>query len=262
MKIFDTHCHITDPRFKKDFDDMLVRARDYGVEKMLVVADPCDEHPNQEKVFGLVEQYDFIYAAIGVHPHNAEAYTDEAEQTILKYIQHPKCRLWGEFGLDYHYDLSPREVQREVFDRQLEMAYQHGKRIQLHIREAHGDSLDMLRPRAKAGRLSPGIMHCFGGSWESAKVYVDLGLYISISGVVTFENAPKIAEVAQKVPIDRLLVETDCPYMTPVPMRGKRNEPAFTRHTLEKIAGLRGVDAEELAHQLWQNSLDALGIEE
>ena len=151
-------------------------------------------------------------------------------------------------------------MQREVFDRQLELAYELGKPVQLHIREAHGDCMDMLRARAKNGRMPAGIMHCFTGSWESAKVYLDLGLYISLSGAVTFKNAPKLAEVAQKMPADRLLIETDCPYMAPVPLRGKRNEPAFVLHTLEKIAQLRETDPEAMAQQLWTNSNAALRI--
>jgi len=260
MQIFDTHCHISDPRFDEDFGEILQRAHDNGVSNMLVVADPCDEEPNQEKVFALAEQYDFLYTAIGAHPHNACRYDDAAEAIIQKYIRHPKCRLWGEIGLDYHYDLSPRDVQRSVFDRQLDLSFEANMPVQLHIREAHGDCMDMLRARAKAGRMPSGIMHCFTGSWESAKVYLDLGLYISLSGAVTFKNAPKLAEVAQNTPADRLLIETDCPYMAPVPLRGKRNEPSFMTHTLAKVAELRGEPVEQTAAQLFGNSLAALRL--
>lgn len=262
MILFDTHCHISDGRFDEDFEPMLERFKAVGGRRALVVADPCDETPNQAKVFALVEKYDFLYAAIGVHPHNASGYGSEAERVVLEYQQHPKCRLLGEIGLDYHYDLSPREVQRRVFDRQLDLAYELGKPVQLHIREAHGECMDMLRARAKAGRMPAGVMHCFTGSWECAKVYLDLGLYISLSGAVTFKNAPKLAEVAQKVPADRLLIETDCPYMAPVPLRGKRNEPSFMAHTLAKVAELREAAPDRLADQLWQNSNRALGLGE
>jgi len=256
--LFDTHCHITDGRYDDDFEAMLQNARNNGVQKMLVVADPCDEEPNQEKVFALIDEYDFLYAAIGAHPHNAANYGDEAEKTILEYQKHPKCLLLGEIGLDYHYDLSPREVQREVFARQLDLAYELGKPVQLHIREAHGDCMDILR--ARRDRMPAGIMHCFTGSWECAKVYLDLGLYISLSGAVTFKNAPKLAEVARNVPADRLLIETDCPYMAPVPLRGKRNEPAFMTHTLAKVAELRGEAPDRTAEQLWLNSHAALRL--
>ena len=260
MQIFDTHCHIADPAFADDLPDTIARFQSAGVQKALVVADPAEESPNQAAVFALADEYPFLYAAIGVHPHNASRYTDAVEKILLEYIQHPKCRLWGEIGLDYHYDLSPRDTQREVFDRQLDLAYTHNMPVQLHIREAHGDCMDMLRARAQAGRMPAGVMHCFTGSWESAKIYLDLGLYISLSGAVTFKNAPKLAEVAQNVPADRLLIETDCPYMAPVPLRGRRNEPAFIVHTLAKVAQLRGVGPDQMAEVLWENAHRAMGI--
>ena len=260
MKIFDTHCHIADPAFDEDRDAVIARFRDSGVCRANVVADPCEEEPNQEKVFSLVEQYDFLCASIGAHPHNASRYDADAERTILEYLNHPKCRLLGEIGLDYHYDLSPREVQREVFDRQLELAWERQVPVQLHIREAHGDCMDMLRSRLSAGRMPAGIMHCYTGSWEAAKVYLDAGLYISLSGALTFKNAPKLQEVCRNVPADRLLIETDCPYMAPVPLRGRRNEPAFITHTLAKAAQLREISPERMAEQLYENALRIFGL--
>ena len=260
MKIFDTHCHIADPAFDEDRDAVIARFRDSGVCRANVVADPCEEQPNQEKVFALVEQYDFLCASIGAHPHNASRYDAAAEKTILAYLKHPKCRLLGEIGLDYHYDLSPREVQRDVFDRQLELAYEKQVPVQLHIREAHGDCMDMLRSRLAAGRMPAGVMHCYTGSWEAAKVYLDAGLYISLSGALTFKNAPKLQEVCRNVPADRLLIETDCPYMAPVPLRGRRNEPAFITHTLAKAAQLREISPERMAEQLYANALRIFGL--
>ena len=274
MRYFDTHCHIADPRFDGDRDAVIQRFLDAGVRRALVVADPREpiyDGPedeggklvrvgNEEKVFSLVEAHDFLYGAIGVHPHNASGWDADAEAIVLKYLDHPKCRLLGEIGLDYHYDLSPRDAQRKVFDLQLDMAFDRGIPVQLHIREAHGDCMDMLRARARAGRMPAGIMHCYTGSWESAKVYLDLGLYISLSGAVTFKNAPKLAEVAQNTPADRLLIETDCPYMAPVPLRGRRNEPAFITHTFEKLAALREADPEALSEQLWQNAHRAMNL--
>ena len=262
MKIFDTHCHIADPAFDEDREAVIARFRASGVCRANVVADPCEEEPNQEKVFSLVEKYDFLCASIGAHPHNASRYDAAAEKTILAYLNHPKCRLLGEIGLDYHYDLSPREVQREVFDRQLELAWERKVPVQLHIREAHGDSMDMLRARAAAGRMPAGIMHCYTGSWEAAKVYLDVGLYISLSGALTFKNAPKLQEVARMLPEDRVLIETDCPYMAPVPLRGRRNEPAFISNTLACLAALRGVGPEKMAEALYANSLRALGVQD
>ena len=260
MKIFDTHCHIADPAFDEDRAAVISRFRDSGVCRANVVADPCEEEPNQEKVFSLVEKYDFLCASIGAHPHNASRYDESAEKTILAYLNHPKCRLLGEIGLDYHYDLSPREVQKEVFDCQLELAYEKQVPVQLHIREAHGDCMDMLRARLAAGRMPAGIMHCYTGSWEAAKVYLDAGLYISLSGALTFKNAPKLTEVCRNVPADRLLIETDCPYMAPVPLRGRRNEPAFITHTLAKAAELREISPERMAEQLYANALRIFGL--
>ena len=259
MRLFDTHCHIADPQFDGDLVDVIARLRAAGVARALVVADPGEEVPNQQKVFEIVEAHDFLYAAIGVHPHNASRWSDAAGAVLRAYLTRPKCRLLGEIGLDYHYDLSPRERQREVFDIQLEMAYALDMPVQLHIREAHGDCMDMLR--ARAGRVPPGIMHCYTGSWEAAKVYLDLGFYISLSGAVTFKNAPKLAEVAQKTPADRLLIETDCPYMAPVPLRGRRNEPAFIVHTFDRVAALRGDSPEALSEQLWQNACRIMRID-
>ena len=262
MRLFDTHCHIADEAFDADRAEVIRRFVDAGVARALVVADPREAVPNQEKVFALVDAHDFLYGAIGVHPHNASGWDADAEATVRRFLAHPKCRLLGEIGLDYHYDLSPRDVQRRVFDLQLDIAVERGVPVQLHIREAHGDCMDMLRARARAGRMPAGIMHCYTGSWESAKVYLDLGLYISLSGAVTFKNAPKLSEVARNVPADRLLIETDCPYMAPVPLRGRRNEPSFLPHTFARVAELRGDAPDALAEQLWRNSCAALGIGE
>ena len=275
MRLFDTHCHIADPRFDGDLGEVIARFQEAGVARALVVADPREpiyDGPedeggrlvrigNAEKVFAVVESRDFLYGAIGVHPHNASGWDADAETAVRRYLAYPKCCLLGEIGLDYHYDLSPRDEQRRVFDIQLDMAFDLGFPVQLHIREAHGDCMDMLRTRAKSGRMPSGIMHCYTGSWEAAKVYLDLGLYISLSGAVTFKNAPKLQEVARNTPADRLLIETDCPYMAPVPLRGKRNEPAFITHTFARVAELRGESPDGLAEQLWRNSCRVMGLE-
>lgn len=260
MRIFDTHCHLADPAFDGDLAETIARMQAAGVCRANVVADPCEEEPNQAKVLSLMEQYPFLCMSIGVHPHNACRYNSAAETEILKFLAHPACRLLGEIGLDYHYDLSPRDEQRRAFDRQLDLAFEKGVPVQLHIREAHGDCMDMLRARAAEGRMPRGVMHCYTGSWESAKVYLDLGLDISLSGALTFKNAPKLQEVAQNLPQDRLLIETDCPYMAPVPLRGRRNEPAFITHTLSRLAALRGVSPENMAETLYANSLRAFGL--
>ena len=174
-------------------------------------------------------------------------------------MAHPKAVALGEIGLDYHYDLSPRETQRQVFNEQLDMAFRLDKPVILHIREAHGDATDMLTARWKAGRLPRGVMHCYTGSWESARQYLAMGLYISFSGAVTFKNAPKLSEVAKNMPLDRILVKTDCPYMAPVPMRGKRNEPAFVAHTCAFVAKLRGMAPDALAEITFANAASIFG---
>lgn len=262
MRIFDTHCHIASSAFDEDRSEVIARFLENGICRANVVADPCEEEPNQVKVFELVERYDFLVGSIGCHPHNACRYDDAAEQTILSYLKRPKCRLLGEIGLDYHYDLSPREDQLRVFDRQLELAYGIGVPVQLHIREAHGETIDLLRSRAAAGRMPAGIMHCYTGSWESAKIYLDLGLYISLSGALTFKNAPKLTEVCRNLPADRMLIETDCPYMAPVPLRGRRNEPAFLTHVLAKAAEIRECSPDALAEQLYANARSIFRLEE
>lgn len=261
MRLFDTHCHIASECFDEDIENVIQRFLDVGGARALVVADPCETPANQEKVFNLIDRYDFLYGAIGVHPHNASGWNAEIEGIVDRYLKHPKCRLLGEIGLDYHYDLSPRDVQQRVFDHQLDMAFDRKIPVQLHIREAHSDCMDLLRARVAAGRMPEGVMHCFTGSWECAKVYLDMGLYISLSGAVTFKNAPKLTEVAQNVPADRLLVETDCPYMTPVPLRGQRNEPAYVAYTVAKIAEIRSVAPDKMAEQLYQNALNALHVQ-
>lgn len=260
MHIFDTHCHISSDVFMEDRDDIFERMRGAGVARALIAADPADPENDIMTAYELAERHEFISIAVGVHPHNASLFNADAERAIRDAFTRKGFVAVGEIGLDYHYDLSPREVQRDVFDAQLEIAYEAGYPVQLHIREAHGDCMDILRARAARGRLPAGIMHCYTGSWESAKVYLNMGMYISLSGAVTFKNAPKLAEVARNVPGDRLLVETDCPYMAPVPLRGRRNEPAYIVHTVEKIAELRGMDAAETAEMTYQNGIRAFGI--
>ena len=250
MKLFDTHCHLCDERFAEDQAQVIERMRQAGVERALLVADATTD---PTPCFELARQHDFIWAAVGVHPQDASKSSPELEEKIAQWMGLDRVVALGEIGLDYYYENSPREVQREVFDRQLEMAYQLGKPVILHIRDAHGDATDMLTARARSGRLPAGVMHCYTGSWESAKAYLNMGLYLSFTGAVTFKNAPKLTEVAQNMPLDRLLVETDCPYMAPVPMRGKRNEPAFVAYTAQKIAEIRGMSPDELALAAYEN---------
>lgn len=262
MRIFDTHCHLADPAFDGDLPEVIARMREAGVCRANVVCDPCEEIPNVEKAFDLAERYDFLTVSVGVHPHNASRWSEEAESVIREKTRHPRCVLLGEIGLDYHYDFSPRDAQRRVFEKQLEMAYEMDVPAQLHIREAHEDATEILGEKKRIGRMPRGIVHCFTGTWAEAEFYLSCGFYVSFSGAVTFKNAAGIAEAAKNVPEEKLLIETDCPYMSPVPLRGKRNEPAYIARTLEKVALLRGENAEAFAARVYENSRKALGVKE
>ena len=248
MLLFDTHCHISLEAFAEDREAVIARMREAGVRRAVVVVDAVED---VEGAFRLAEAHDFLRVAVGVHPHNASAYDDRAEAILLEALRRPQAVVLGEIGLDYHYDLSPRDVQRRVCERQLDLALEIGMPVQLHIREAHGETMELVRARYREGRMPAGVMHCFTGSWECAKTYLSCGLYISLSGAVTFKNAPKLAEVARNTPAERLLIETDCPYMAPVPMRGKRNEPAFVAYTCARIAELRGESPDGVVAQTY-----------
>jgi len=283
MKLFDPHVHLTSERYDDDLPEVIARLREAGLTGCMVICDPGDREPDCARAAEIVEQNPGFFLAIGVHPHNANGFSPEVEREIRRYAARGDCVCLGEIGLDYYdgfassselsnpvakgdlksqgdfnlYDFSPREVQRDVFERQLDLALELNLPVQLHIRDAHGEAIERLQARHRAGRLPRGVMHCYSGSWESAKTYLSMGLYVSLSGVVTFEKAPKVWEVAKNLPADRLLVETDCPYMAPAPMRGKRNEPAFLRYTLERVAELRETDPERLAERIGEN-LNAL----
>ena len=257
MKLFDTHCHISLDSFAEDQEEVLRRMAEAGVRRAVLAVDPTE---GLEEAFRLAEAHDFLNVAVGVHPHNAKDYTPAIEEALLEALTHPKTVCLGEIGLDYHYDFSPREAQRAVFERQLDLALARDIPVQLHIREAHGETMELVRARHKEGRMPAGIMHCFTGAWECAKTYLTAGLYISLSGAVTFKNAPKLAEVARNVPADRLLIETDCPYMAPVPMRGRRNEPAFVAYTCAKVAELREISPDAAAEMTYENALRAFRL--
>ena len=256
---FDTHAHLDDEQFDADREELIERMQREGIRPCMTVG--ANMHMNRIAV-ELAQRYaGYLYAAVGLHPNDADELNDDTMAQLKAWMGLPCVKAWGEIGLDYHYEDSPsRQVQQAAFAAQLDAARQADKPVILHIREAHGDATDILTARDRAGRLPAGVMHCYTGSWESAKIYLDLGLYISLSGAVTFKNAPKLAEVARNTPADRLLIETDCPYMAPVPLRGRRNEPAFLTHTLAKIAELREISPDRLADQLWQKSHRALPL--
>ncbi|MEA5068137.1 MAG: TatD family hydrolase [Christensenellaceae bacterium] len=260
MKLFDTHAHLTDERFRDDLADVLERMREGGIARAVVVGDASDEGA-AAAVLKLAAAHDPLYAALGVHPHDASRWETQVARRLEGYLARPKVMALGEIGLDFHYDFSPRDAQRAAFDAQLEMAHRLGKPCVLHIREAHGEAAELLAARHRAGTLPRCVMHCYSGSWESAKQYLGMGMYISFTGVITFKNAAKLVEVAQKMPIERLMIETDCPYMAPEPLRGRRNQPAHVAHTAARIAQLRGMTPEALAEAAFDNGSRFFGID-
>lgn len=240
--LIDSHCHLNDRQFQRDQRQVLERARQQGVETIVCVG---YDLPSSEEVLALAEKYDNLYVVVGVHPHDAKGVDEKTYQALEKLAQSPKVVAIGEMGLDYYRDLSPRKTQQEVFRRQIQLARQLKLPIVVHDRDAHSEVMRILREE-KAYEVG-GVLHCFSGGWEMARECIDLGFYISLAGPVTYNNAKKPQEVARKVPLDWLLVETDAPYLTPEPLRGRRNEPANVRLVAEKIASLRGISLEEFA---------------
>ena len=243
----DSHAHIDDERFDADREEVVARALAAGVS--LIVNIGADMASSARSV-ALAEKYPGIYAAVGMHPHDSQDMKETDYRQLEQWATHPKVVAIGEIGLDYHYDLSPRSVQKEVFLRQLDLARKTGKPFIIHEREAHADMLDIIR---NAARGLNGVFHCFSGSVETAREYLKMGFYISVAGPVTFPKSVKTKEVAKAVPLDRLLVETDSPYLTPQPFRGKRNEPAYVRIVAEEIANLRDISLAELAEATTAN---------
>lgn len=254
MRIFDTHAHLLDEAFDADRDEVLRRLPEQGITNVM---ECCCDTAGIDRVIALTRRIPYLYGSVGVHPHSADEWNADAAARVRAALSKEKILAVGEIGLDYHYDFSPRERQRACLDEQLSIAREAGMPVILHDREAHGDMMDLLRAHRDGLR---GIMHCFSGSYETARECLDLGLYIAFGGALTFKNAVRPIEVASRIPLDRLLIETDCPYMTPVPFRGKRNDPSFIRLTLEKLAEVRGEDAETLADALYRNSLAVFGL--
>ena len=246
MRLVDSHVHLDDSKFDADREQTIERALAAGVECMMAIGtgDPSD----LEVAVRQADSYPFIYATIGVHPHDASKATPETWTRMRELAAHPKVLAVGEIGLDYHYDFSPRDVQRRVFDRQLEIAADVAKPIVIHTREAWEDTMTHL-----PGLPHGGIMHCFTGDSTQARQALALGFHLSFGGVLTFPKAHSLREAARITPEDRLLVETDCPYLAPVPHRGKRNEPAFLIETARRLAAVRGVPLEEIAATTTRN---------
>jgi TatD DNase family protein len=256
----DSHAHIDGEEFDADRAEVVARAREAGVRAILNVGTGDPRGGNFERAVAVAEEFEGVFAAAGVHPHDARLYDEEAERRLAEVLaSSPRVVALGEIGLDYHYDNSPREVQREVFARQLRLAKSMFLPVIIHSREADDETVEVLRAEY-AGAARGGVMHCFGGGPKMAEAVLELGFYISFAGNVTFKKAEALREVALAVPSDRLLVETDCPYLTPVPFRGKRNEPARVVETARLLAGLRGVTPEELGRATSLNFARLFGV--
>jgi TatD DNase family protein len=242
----DSHAHIDGPEYDADRPEVIARARAAGVIAILTVGTGDPHGDNFERAVALAEQHDDVFASVGVHPHDARLFNDEAEQKLLSLIkQSRKIVAWGEIGLDYHYDNSPREVQRDVFRRQLRLARSVNLPVIIHSRDADEDTISILREEV-TGYARGGVLHCFGGGLEMAQAAVELGFLISFAGVLTFKNAQALRNIAVRLPLDRVLIETDCPYLTPVPFRGKRNEPAHVLEVARCLADLHGKPVAEV----------------
>ncbi len=248
MNCFDTHAHLCDEKFDSDREALIASLPGKGLSYVINVACEADEFDVTRE---MTRRYPFIYAAYGIHPHVASSPGADWEGKLFRALADEKAVSLGEIGLDYHYDFSEKPDQKRVFIRQLEMAREGNLPVQLHVREAFGDALDILR--AHRDGLS-GEMHCYSGSVETVRECLDLGLYIALGGAVTFENARRLLDVAKYVPDDRLLVETDCPYLAPVPVRGRRNDPSNIPHIVRRLAALRNDDPERIASLTLENA--------
>src|SRR3989304_3560735 len=249
--LIDTHCHLTMPNFDADRSDVIQRAIDAGISHMITIGTDIED---SKRAIALAEGYEFIYAAVGIHPHDARDITDieNVSDTIKKLASKKKVVALGETGLDYHYMHSPAEIPQEHFRLEINLAKSLGLPVIVHSREAKEDTLRILKEEKV--EVTGGVLHCFSGDMDMAEKALNMGLYISFSGVITFQNAKKMSDIVKAIPLNRILIETDAPFLTPVPHRGKRNDPAYVKYTAEKIADIKGISLEELGKTITDNA--------
>lgn len=247
--LVDSHCHLDFPQLIADIDGVVARAEAAGVGMMLTISTALSRF---DGVLAIAEKYDNIYCTIGVHPHEAEAEPDTVARQLIERASHPKVVGIGETGLDYFYEHSPREVQQHVFREHIKASRETGLPLIVHTRDADDDMARILGEEMGQGAY-PGLIHCFSSSRELAEKSVELGLYISISGIATFKKAHELRDTIRDLPLDRLLVETDSPYLAPIPFRGKDNEPSYVVHTAKTVAGLKDLTPEALAAHTTDN---------
>ena len=256
--LIDTHAHVNFETYEKRLDEVFENAKNNDVRLMIL---PGVEISKWNEIIEFSEKYDNVYGAIGVHPSEIKDFNENAVQKMAELLKHPKIKAVGEVGLDYYWDKDEniRARQKEVFIKQIKLANQANKTLIIHEREAHKDAFDILKEYANSEVNV--IMHCFSGSTEFMKECVNQGYYIALGGIVTFKNALKPKEVAKDVPLDRLLVETDCPFLTPHPHRGEENEPAYVKFVAQEIASIKGISFEEVAEVTTKNALKVFNIE-
>ena len=252
MAFVDSHAHIDGRKFEADRNQVIQRARDNDVETIVEICNGDVERGSLEEGIAIAEQYPFIFAAVGLHPHDAKLWDNEMEARLLGLAKSPKVIAWGEIGLDFHYNHSEPDVQRRVFRRQLEIAGELNLPVVIHSRESNRETIDILRENLHSTEKA-GIFHCFSGDLEMALAGIELGFMVSFSGNLTFKKASDLRDVAKELPLDRLLIETDCPFLTPEPHRGKRNEPDFVRQVARQLGEIKGLSTEEIGQVTTEN---------
>ncbi len=250
MKIFETHAHYDDRAFWGEQDDLLKQMHREGIEYIVNIG--CSME-NSRAITEFVKQYDFLYGTVGVHPEDAGTLREEDMEELEKLCKEDKILAVGEIGLDYHYDEPPKEIQKKWFVRQLDLAKRAELPVVIHSRDAAKDTLDIMKAE-HAGQTN-GVIHCFSYGVEMAREYLNMGYYIGIGGVVTFKNGRKLKEVAEYTPLDRIVLETDAPYLAPMPFRGKRNCSLYLKYVAEEIAGLKGISVEEVCEATFENAM-------
>lgn len=248
--LIDSHSHLEMPEFRRDLTDVIQRAKASGVEYIFTVG---TEKKDWNRAIEIAHSHPSVYAILGVHPHNAREIDEETYPTLRKLCADDKVRAYGEIGLDFYRNLSPREVQLKRFREQIQFARELGLPIVVHDREAHKETLEILK--SEKAENCGGIIHCFSGDYEMAKACIEMGFFISIPGSITFKSAERFQEVIKQIPLQSLLIETDAPFLAPVPFRGKRNEPSYVRYTAQKIAEIKKVSFEKLAEVTTENAL-------
>ena len=251
--LFDTHAHLNDEAFHADREELIASLPQ---KKITPVMNPGCNLEDSKKGIALAEKYDFVYCAVGSHPDSADEVNESVINEYRDLCRHPKVKAIGEIGLDYHYEDIPRELQKKAFIMQMELAKETGLPVIVHERDAHEDGLAIV----KSFPTVQGVFHCFSGSAELARQLVDLGWYIGFTGVLTFKNARRAIEAAAAIPLERIVLETDCPYMAPEPYRGRRNDPTYLYRMAEKLGEIRGISAEEAAAITAQNGKRLYGI--